>query len=249
MNDLLRSQLTSLEKDCSLRAIEKNDDNSCRNPEHTDVIDELIDTKLRLEKSKNECQRLQNIVMDCTKEEEATMTTSAVSPTVGKLFSDIKVLKRQLIKERNQKFQLQNQLEDFILELEHKTPELISFKERTKSLEHELKRSTELLETVSLTKRKQEREITSLRQKINGCEANIHSLVKQRLDLACQVKLLLLNTSAIQETASPLSQDELISLRKILESSNIVNENDSQAIITERLVEFSNVNELQEKKC
>ncbi|AJR45924.1 Mlp2p [Saccharomyces cerevisiae YJM1311] len=247
MNDLLRSQLTSLEKDCSLRAIEKNDDNSCRNPEHTDVIDELIDTKLRLEKSKNECQRLQNIVMDCTKEEEATMTTSAVSPTVGKLFSDIKVLKRQLIKERNQKFQLQNQLEDFILELEHKTPELISFKERTKSLEHELKRSTELLETVSLTKRKQEREITSLRQKINGCEANIHSLVKQRLDLACQVKLLLLNTSAIQETASPLSQDELISLRKILESSNIVNENDSQAIITERLVEFSNVNELQEK--
>lgn len=85
------------------------------------MIDELIDTKLRPEKSKNECQRLQNIVMDCTKEEEATMTTSAVSPTVGKLFSDIKVLKRQLIKERNQKFQLQNQLEDFILELEHKT--------------------------------------------------------------------------------------------------------------------------------
>ena len=247
MNDLLRSQLTSLEKDHSLRAIEKDDGNSCKNPEHNNVIDELIDTKLTLQKSKDERQRLQNIVMDCIEEDKPTMTTSAGFPTIGKLFSDIKVLKRQLIKERNQKFQLQNQLEDFILELEHKTPELTSFKERTKSLEHELKRSTELLESVSLAKRNDEKEITSLRQKINGCEENIHSLVKQRSDLACQVKLLLLNTSAIQKTASPLSQNELMSLRKFLESRNTVNENDSQSIITERLVEFNNVNELQEK--
>lgn len=248
MNDLLRSQLTSFEKNYSLSAREKDNDDPCKNPQHANVVDELIDTKLQLEKSKDECQRLQNIVADCIEEDEAAFdNTHNVDPSVNKVFSDIKALKRQLIKERNQKFQLQNQMESFIKELERKTPELISFKERTESLEQELKKSTDLLETISLAKRKDEKELTSLRQKINNCEANIHSLVKQRLDLARQVKLLLLNISAVQKKASPLSNDELISLKKLLESGDVPNEKDSQIIITERLVEFNNTNELQEK--
>ncbi|EJS43339.1 mlp2p [Saccharomyces arboricola H-6] len=249
MNDLLRSQLQSLERGHSSRAKEMGDENPCKNPEHINLIDELIDTKSKLQKSKDECQRLQDIVIDCIGEDKTITDAKTATSTVGKLFSDIKRLKRQLIKERNQKFQLQNQLEDFILELEHKTPELISFKERTESLELELKRSTELLETVSVAKHKDEKELTSLRQKISGCEANIHSLVRQRLDLARQVKLLLLNTTSLQKTASPLSNDELVSLKRLLESGNTVNEKDSQTIITERLIKFKDINELQEKNA
>ncbi|QID85745.1 hypothetical protein GRS66_008330 [Saccharomyces pastorianus] len=248
MNDLLRSQLTSLERNYSLRTIEKDNDDPCKNPEHSNVIDELIDTKLKLEKSKYQCQRLQDIVADCIEKNGAAFdNTHIADPSVSGLVSDIKNLKRQLIKERNQKFQLQNQMESFIMELERKTPELISFKKRTELLEHELKHSTDLLETISLAKRKDEKELISLRQKLNNCESNIHLLVKQRLDLARQVKLLLLNISAVQKSASPLSNDELISLKKLLESQDVPNEKDSQTIITERLVEFNNTNELQEK--
>lgn len=247
MNDLLRSQLTSFERGHSLRPKEKGDDKLCKNPEHIDVAEELVDAKLKLEKSKEECQLLKNIVSDCIEENGTTVNTNTAAPTVGKLFSNIKTLKRQLVKERSQKFQVQNQLKDFVLELEHKTPALVSFKERTELLEHELKCSTELLETISLAKRKDEKKLTSLEQKINSYEANIHSLVRQRLDLARQVKILLSNISAIQTTTSPFSNDELMSLRKLLESENTVNERDSQIIITEKLVEFKNIDELQEK--
>ena len=150
MNDLLSSQLASFERDHSSGEIGKDDDNLCKDPDHNNVTDELMNTKVQFQKSQDECQRLQNIISDFVQEDKATVDTNGASHTVGKLFSDIKVLRKQLIKERSQKFQLQNQMEDFILELEHKTPELVSFKERTKSLEHELKRSTELLETISM---------------------------------------------------------------------------------------------------
>lgn len=168
----------------------------------------------------------------------------------AKSSSDFILLKKQLIKERRTKEHLQNQIETFIVELEHKVPIINSFKERTDMLENELNNAALLLEHTSNEKNAKVKELNAKNQKLVECENDLQTLTKQRLDLCRQIQYLLITNSVSNDSKGPLRKEEIQFIQNIIqEDDSSITESDSQKVVTERLVEFKNIIQLQEKNA
>lgn len=261
--DLLESQVNSLQAELR-SALDKSISNAADSgeeglgPERETLIDDLVHHKQKLEESEHERIRLEAIIEQIMpegngsirygdNERSTSLSASNGEANVSKVYGDISVLKKQLIKERHQKESLQRQVESFIVELEYKIPVINSFKQRTSMLEKELNDVALLLEHTSNEKEKKDREFQALSGKINQYESNIHSLVKQRSDLAHQVQFLLLHVSIQNDSRGPLTTEEVSFVKKIINNECPSGDSDSQRVISERLVEFKNIITLQEK--
>lgn len=262
--DLLESQVNSLHSELR-SALDKNTlnaadngDAQCLGPERETLIEDLVQHKQKLEESEHERIRLEAIIEEIMpdgngnikyddNERSISLSASGGEANVSKVYGDISVLKKQLIKERYQKESLQRQVESFIVELEYKIPVINSFKKRTSMLEKELNDVALLLEHTSNEREKKEREFDALSGKIKEYESNIHSLVKQRSDLAHQVQFLLLHISIQNDSRGPLTAEEVSFVKKIINNECQSDDSDSQRVISERLVEFKNIVTLQEK--
>ncbi|EJT44939.1 MLP1-like protein [Saccharomyces kudriavzevii IFO 1802] len=242
--DLLETQLNAVKEE--LKSIRKSDSSNVTSDDSRKLISEnesllkdLRLTKEKLAQCESECLRLSSITEE-TGEESGTLTSRSST--------DFILLKKQYIKEKRAKEQLQNQIESFIVELEHKVPVINSFKERTDMLENELNNSALLLEHTSNEKNAKIRELNIKNEKIAKCENDIHILTRQRLDLCRQVQYLLITNSVSNDSKGPLRKEEIKFIQNILQNDNSgTTESDSQKILTGRLVEFRNVIELQEK--
>lgn len=259
---LLEKQIASLKEELR-SSVEKGISNSNDSSENKSLYNErekliadLADLKLKLENSEHERLRLEALVnefMPIEKENGHTETSAMISSTLGsdissrKVYGDIGLLKRQLIKERHQKENLQRQVESFIIELEHKIPIINSFKKRTSMLEKELNDVALLLEHTSNEKERKDKEFEGISSKIKQYESNIHTLVRQRSDLAHQVQYLLLHVSIQNDKNGPLTEQEMAFVKKILNNEDPNISSDSQGVISERLLEFNNIIELQQK--
>ena len=92
------------------------------------------------------------------------------------------------------------------------------------------------------------RELSAKSEKLKQCENDIQTLIKQRLDLCRQVQYLLITNSVSKDSKGPLRKEEIMFIQNILQNdSDTATETDSQKIVTERLVEFRSIIELQEK--
>ncbi|CAI4045414.1 hypothetical protein SKDZ_11G2980 [Saccharomyces kudriavzevii ZP591] len=242
--DLLETQLNAVKEE--LKSIRKSDSSNVTSDDSRKLISEnesllkdLRLTKEKLAQCESECLRLSSITEE-TGGESGTLTSRSST--------DFILLKKQYIKEKRAKEQLQNQIESFIVELEHKVPVINSFKERTDMLENELNNSALLLEHTSNEKNAKIRELNIKNEKIAKCENDIHILTRQRLDLCRQVQYLLITNSVSNDSKGPLRKEEIKFIQNILQNDNSgTTESDSQKILTGRLVEFRNVIELQER--
>ena len=197
--------------------------------------------KERTDMLEKECLRLSSITDEA---DEDNKNLSAKSS------SDFILLKKQLIKERRTKEHLQNQIETFIVELEHKVPIINSFKERTDMLENELNNAALLLEHTSNEKNAKVKELNAKNQKLVECENDLQTLTKQRLDLCRQIQYLLITNSVSNDSKGPLRKEEIQFIQNIIqEDDSSITESDSQKVVTERLVEFKNIIQLQEKNA
>lgn len=263
--DLLEKQSTSLKNELKF-ASERNDsyssdagENKSLHNEREKLISDLAELRSKYENSESERLRLEALVEEFMPNDEklelnenSTMLTSYntdSSTPSRKLYGDLSILRRQLLKEKHQKENLQRQVESFIIELEHKIPVINSFKKRTAMLEAELNDVALLLEHTSNEKETKEREFDMVNSKIKQYESNIHDLVRQRSDLAHQVQYLLLHISVQNDNNGPLTQDEVAFVKKILNNEDPNYASDSQRVISERLLEFDNVIAMQEKNA
>lgn len=242
--DLLESQLNAVKEELnSIRELNTAkviaDDSKKQTPENEDLLKELQLTKEKLAQCEKECLRLSSITDEA---DEDNKNLSAKSS------SDFILLKKQLIKERRTKEHLQNQIETFIVELEHKVPIINSFKERTDMLENELNNAALLLEHTSNEKNAKVKELNAKNQKLVECENDLQTLTKQRLDLCRQIQYLLITNSVSNDSKGPLRKEEIQFIQNIIqEDDSSITESDSQKVVTERLVEFKNIIQLQEK--
>lgn len=140
------------------------------------------------------------------------------------LNNEIKKLETQLSAEKQSKKNLQNQLEQYISELESKLPLVESYKSKINGLNDELIQSKNILSETRI-------EIDELKQ------AN--------LDLSHQLQYLLI-TLNIQSNPHQklLSNKQLLFLQSLLSSTNTMTT--SQDIITDELVEFNDIINLQQ---
>lgn len=140
------------------------------------------------------------------------------------LNNEIQKLETQLSAEKQSKKNLQNQLEQYISELESKLPLVESYKSKINGLNDELIQSENILSETRI-------EIDELKQ------AN--------LDLSHQLQYLLI-TLNIQSNPHQklLSNKQLLFLQSLLSSTNTMTT--SQDIITDELVEFNDIINLQQ---
>lgn len=134
-----------------------------------------------------------------------------------------------------------------MIELEHKIPVLNSFKERTEMLERELNEVTLLLESTGKDREDKANQLEYLQSTLKSYESQIRSLTKQRTDLARQVQYLLIDQSIRSGNNGPLNADELKFVQNLINSENGTKDSDTQSVITERLVEFKSIIDLQKK--
>lgn len=250
--DLLEEQVNSLQKEVRLISDSKESragEESSLN--RTELEDDLIKTKQRLEAAEHECLRLEAVVREVlgNGDEEKDTSSSPQDLSLSKAYGDLGVLKKQLIKERHQKETLQRQVESFIVELEYKIPFINSLKDRTSALEKELNDAALLLEHTSIEKDKTARELEAAVGKIKQYESNISTLVRQRSDLAHQVQFLLVNVSVHNDSRGPLTEDETAFIKRLIENEDLSGDSDSQKVITERLLEFKDIGTLQERNA
>ncbi|KTB19538.1 Protein MLP1 [Nakaseomyces glabratus] len=169
------------------------------------------------------------------------------SISLSRMQGDIKILKRQLVQEKRQKEKLQNQVESFVIELEHKIPVINSFQERTSVLEKELTDTALLLEHATKENELKTNELQSLKKKISDDNSQLEILLRQRTDLAHQLQYLLINISIINDNDHLLNEDEIKFIKNLVSNDNMASTNDSQKVISEHLIKFKDIQQLQEK--
>lgn len=254
MIDALEKHMESLKKE--MDATKNNMDSSYfTEKERDELIEELNAVKYRLDASESNCIKLKETIDELTsniklEDSEVGNTTASSEKSVSvipKLYGDLGMLKKQLVIEKRQKEELKMQVEAFVVELEHKIPVLNSFKERSEMLERELNEVTILLESTGKDRDQKSSQLDYLKATVKSYETQIASLSKQRVDLAHQIQYLLVNESIKSDDGGPLSAEELQFVKNLTNSQEITKTSDTQGIITDRLVEFRSVVELQQK--
>lgn len=249
--ELLEKQVQSLKNE--LDAQNKGSARAEEQVAGNDKIEqELLDSKKQLEEYEAKVIKLEATVQellssgDVSDSHNISLSVDSKS-SVPKLYGDIGLLKKQLIHEKRQKELLQNQVEAFVIELEHKIPILNSFKERNEILERELTETALMLESVSKDKDDMKKSLDRFKMKVSSYEAQISSLIRQRSDLAHQVQYLLIQVEIKDDANGPLTSEENAFIKRIVMSDDNSMDSDSQKVISQRLLTFHNITELQSK--
>lgn len=169
--------------------------------------------------------------------------------SLTQLYSDFQLMRKQLIKERRLKENLERQVNQFVEELNKQVPAITATKEKCNILELELTDISILLEKTSKEKDHLLKENKNWSKKLNEYELELKTLSKSRLDLSRQVSHLIIQLSLKLDGDSPLTAQEKQFVDKLVgEYANGYNdESDTDRLITERLVKFNSVVDLTSK--
>ncbi|CCF57869.1 hypothetical protein KAFR_0D02220 [Kazachstania africana CBS 2517] len=230
INSSLETQLKEIQQEKSIQ----NEDNTSR-AESQKIMEQLIDTRKQLKDSRNECTRLKSYVNEF------------INDVNGEYSSSSSLLKKELLKVKEQKDYLETQVENFITELEIKVPVIDSLEKKNKDLEKELSDVTSLVDRISIERESLEKEFQSFKRKSEHNDGMIQTLTTQRSDLAHQIQFLLLILGEQATTNALLSKDETDFIRRLTENDTYARNNDSQSIISERLLKFADITELQKQ--
>jgi nucleoprotein TPR len=256
-NDDLKSKITHLEERLQ--------------SSRTDVADEsavlqtsLEKYKAKLSESEDKIRQLEQTVDELSQAAPSDINASLISIpplspsakaaaskssgiSLSQLYADFTLIKRQLTQERRAKERMQQQMDAFVTELEHKAPIINATKERSTLLENELAELSVILENTSREKDQLQKSQSVLENKFNESQVQITALNKQRIDLARQVQQLLVQVTVRNDTGGQLTPAEHQALERISKGDKVLNESDTDRLISERLVTFQNIVDLQQK--
>lgn len=172
--------------------------------------------------------------------------------SLSTLYSEFNHIKKQLILERSQKEKLANQLETFITELESKKPVILSYKEQIAFYESSMKDMVSKIESVRFHKLESDKKNNRLKHRIIEFEDELVGMKKLCKDLGKRLCYYLIHSKIHDGDENPLSLAEKNAIDNIMEktgNSNDTRESDVDKLISERLVGFSSIIELQQKNA
>lgn len=170
--------------------------------------------------------------------------------SLSSLYTEFSHLKKQLILERSQKEKLADQLTIFVSELESKKPAIANYREQVKFYENSLKEMIGKVETIRIEKAEGEKLNGRLRNRIAEYENELLSVKKLSQDLGKQLCYYLIHSKIRDNNEDPLSLNEKKAIERIMSqtgSDKDILESDTDKLITERLVGFVDILELQQK--
>ncbi|KAH3684128.1 hypothetical protein WICPIJ_004895 [Wickerhamomyces pijperi] len=173
---------------------------------------------------------------------------SKISGTsLNQLHSEFTLMQKQLALERRAKERLEKQINTFVAELEQKAPLINATKERASYLEDQLTELSFILEGSNRDKEALQKQISDINKELQDSAISISTLNRQKVDLARQVQSLLCQISVRGDVDGPLAPAEKQALTRIAKGDFLPDESDTDKLISERLVTFQNVIELQKK--
>ncbi|KAH3666591.1 hypothetical protein WICMUC_005575 [Wickerhamomyces mucosus] len=229
------------------------------------VLQTTIDEyKLKLEEAEAKIEHLQSTIDELSVPIERSDPNSSISSAIlspsaktiaskipgtslTQLYHDYSLLKKQLILERRAKERMQQQIDAFIDELERKSPLINAGKEKVEFLQEELTELSIILENTSKEKDTLQKLYNESTKDLQNHTFQIASLNKQKVDLARQVQTLICQVTIRGDANGPLTPAEKQALERISKGDKVLNESDTDILISERLVTFRNITELQAK--
>ncbi|CAH2354618.1 putative nucleoporin Nup211p [[Candida] railenensis] len=183
---------------------------------------------------------------------EKLAASSGGGMSLSALYTEFSHLKKQLVMERTQKEKLSYQLETFIEELEAKKPAISNYREQIKFYENSLNDSFNKIEAIRMEKLDVEKFSKTLSSRVNGLEGELVSMKMLCKDLGRQLCFYLIHSRVRDGDEEPLTVVERKAIENILAKSNANNgvgeeESDTDQLISERLVGFASIIDLQQK--
>lgn len=170
--------------------------------------------------------------------------------SLSSLYTEFNHMKKELVLEKSQKEKLAAQLQHFVSELESKKPAIASYRNQIQFYEQSLKDMLGKLEALRLDKLDSDKETNRLRTRLSNFEAELQSLKQLSKDLGRQLCYYLIHSKVRDGNDNPLTSEERKTIDLILTKSGNKDSNgesDTDQLITERLVGFSSIIEMQQK--
>lgn len=170
--------------------------------------------------------------------------------SLSSLYTEFNHMKKELVLEKSQKEKLAAQLQHFVSELESKKPAIASYRNQIQFYEQSLKDMLGKLEASRLDKLDSDKETNRLRTRLSNYEAELQSLKQLSKDLGRQLCYYLIHSKVRDGNDNPLTSEERKTIDLILTKSGNKDSNgesDTDQLITERLVGFSSIIEMQQK--
>lgn len=170
--------------------------------------------------------------------------------SLSALYAEFVHLKKELVLEKSQKESLAAQLQHFVQELELRKPAIANYREKIEHYEASLSDLFSKLEEVRGEKLESEKEGNRLRTKLTSYEVELNSMKQLTKDLGRQLCYYLIHSKIREGDENPLTTQERKVIDQILaKSGNDIAEveSDTDQLITERLLGFASVIELQKK--
>ncbi|KAL6950800.1 hypothetical protein ACO0QE_000081 [Hanseniaspora vineae] len=219
---------------------------------YNEVVNEMNDTLKELNQSKLKNHELQELVdtfvNDNDGDSQYLLSHLNESNDLTSNSLSFKILQKELIKEKNQKQNLQRQLETFVEEMKTKLPQINQYDANLQSLQSQLCESLLLIESNSEKMENFKTENQSLKQQKQQYEHTIKTLQQQRVDLAKQVQTLAY-LGVISGKQSVISEEDCKFVKNLLNNhAKLQTSEDAgiQTVISRQLVAFKNVQQLQE---
>ncbi|KAK9447702.1 uncharacterized protein V1518DRAFT_420191 [Limtongia smithiae] len=168
--------------------------------------------------------------------------------SLSELLTDFNKAKSQLEHERRRNKTIQQSFDDLVLDLESRVPVIQAERDEAARLKIEILNMSNLLDDLERSRDELETENEELLVKASDAGRDAKIYRQQVHDLSRQVSVLLAELQSFTSGVGPLSAAERVELRRLLDSSGTADsESDTSNLISERLVTFKNIIELQQQ--
>lgn len=170
--------------------------------------------------------------------------------SLSALYTEFNTVKKQLIVEKSQKEKLAAEVQHFIAQLDARKPAIANYRNRIQYYEETLKDVLSKMESIRVEKTESEKECNRLRTRLASYEIEIQSIKQLSKDLGRQLCFYLIHSKIREGNEDPLSSHEKKVIDQILAKSgnkNAHEESDTDQLITERLIGFASIIDLQKR--
>lgn len=185
-----------------------------------------------------------------TSSAEIVMQNNPQGISLFTLYSEFNHMKKELVLERSQKEKLAAQLQHFVTELESRKPAITSYRNQILFYEEQVKDILGKLESLRIEKVESEKEASRLRSRLSSYETELQTVRQLSKDLGKQLCYYLIHSKVREGNQNPISASERKTIDSILAKSgnkDFQDESDTDRLVSERLVEFGSIVELQKR--
>ncbi|KAK6509185.1 hypothetical protein TWF481_003946 [Arthrobotrys musiformis] len=169
--------------------------------------------------------------------------------SLTEVYTDYAAVKRELEAANHRNQRLQESFDELIHELEDKGPEFENQKAELDRAAEEIVILSELLQEANNTNERGTKELKSMKKQLKEDTKQIESLKQQIRDSGAQIQFLLAEVQHLSQGMGPMSAADQARFRKMATQgiSMGLPQTDTDRLISERLVVFATVKELQEQ--